>query len=185
MSITARTAGFNTVDYAQVTNPSYYLTVLLMLVGGSPGSAAGGVKTTTCAALILALRARLRGDTDATVFDRSIPPETINRAAGLALGSLIFLGAMVFLLMVTESSFAGYRDRGSMLDLVFEAHSAFGTVGLSTGVTTDVTAAGRLVLSLLMFAGRVGPTALVAAMITAAARRRVGYRLGREDVMIG
>lgn len=185
MSVTARTAGFNTVDYGQVSNPSYYFTILLMLVGGSPGSAAGGIKTTTFSALLLALRARLRGDTDVTIFGRSLPPETISRAAGLALGSLIFLGAMVFLLMVTESPVVGYRDRGHLLDLVFEAHSAFGTVGLSTGVTGTVTPAGRVVLSLLMFAGRVGPAALVAAMITAAARRRVTYRLGREDIMIG
>jgi trk system potassium uptake protein TrkH len=185
MSVTARTAGFNTVDYGRVSNPSYYFTILLMLVGGSPGSAAGGIKTTTCAALILALRARMRGDTDATVFGRSLPPDTVNRAAGLALGSLIFLGAMVFLLMVTESPVLGYRDRAHFLDVVFEAHSAFGTVGLSAGVTGTITPTGRMVLSVLMFVGRVGPVALVTAMITAAARRRVNYRLGREDIMIG
>lgn len=185
MSITARTAGFNTVDYGRVTNPSYFLTIILMLVGGSPGSAAGGMKTTTIAALVLTLWARLRGQADVAIFGRSIPPETINRASGLAIGSLMFLGVMVFLLMVTESPVAGYGDRGHLIDLVFEAHSAFGTVGLSTGVTTTVTPAGRLVLSLLMFVGRVGPTALVSAMITAAARRRVTFRLGREDVIIG
>ena len=185
MSVTARTAGFNTVDYGRVSNPSYYLTIVLMLIGGSPGSAAGGIKTTTFSVLLLALRARIKGDTDVAVFGRSLPPTTIGRAAGLALGSLIFLGAMVFLLMVTESPVVGYRDRGHLVDVVFEAHSAFGTVGLSTGITTGVTAAGRLVLSVLMFAGRVGPAALVASMITAAARRRVSYRLGREDIMIG
>jgi trk system potassium uptake protein TrkH len=185
MSLTARTAGFNTVDYGSVSNPSYFFTILLMLIGGSPGSAAGGIKTTTCAVLLLTLRARLRGDRDATVFGRSLPPDTVNRATGLALGSLIFLGSMVFLLMVTESSVLGYQDRGRLLDLVFEAHSAVGTVGLSTGVTGAVTPAGRVVLTVLMFAGRVGPAALATAMITAAARRRVRYRLGREDIMIG
>ncbi|HKJ03234.1 MAG TPA: potassium transporter TrkG, partial [Longimicrobiales bacterium] len=185
MSVTARTAGFNTVDYGRISNPSYLFTILLMLVGGSPGSAAGGIKTTTFATLILALRSRLKGETDVTVFERSLPGETISRATSLTLGSLIFLGCMVFLLMVTESPVVGYRDRGHLVDVVFEAHSAFGTVGLSTGVTASVAPASRLVLSLLMFAGRVGPAALVASMISAAARRRVSYRLGREDIMIG
>ena len=92
---------------------------------------------------------------------------------------------MVFLLLVTESSGTGYGDRRHLIDLVFEAHSAFGTVGLSTGITPRVTPAGRLVLVFLMFAGRVGPAALVAAMISAADRRRVPYRFGREDVMLG
>jgi len=185
MSVTARTAGFNTVDYARVTNPSLFMTVLLMLVGGSPGSTAGGLKTITVAVLLLALWGRVRGRTDVTAFGRSIPPETIARAAGIAIGSLFLVGAMVFLLMVTEASEVGYSDRAHLIDVVFEAHSAFGTVGLSTGATSTITPGGRLVLVVLMFAGRVGPAALVAAMITAAGRRGAPYRLGREDVMIG
>jgi trk system potassium uptake protein TrkH len=185
MSVTARTAGFNTVDYARVSNPSLFFTVLLMLIGGSPGSTAGGLKTTTMATLFLALWARLRGRTDVTAFGRSIPPDTVARAAGLAVGGLVLVGSMVFLLMVTEAPVAGYRDRTHFLDVVFEAHSAFGTVGLSTGVTSGITPAGRVVLSFLMFVGRVGPAALVAAMITAAGRRRIPYRMAREDVMIG
>lgn len=185
MSVTARTAGFNTVDYAHVSNPSLFFTILLMLVGGSPGSTAGGFKTTTVATLLLAFWARIRGEDNVNAFQRSLPRETVGRAAGLMVGGLIFLGPMVLLLMVTEAPVAGYRDRVHFLDVVFEAHSAFGTVGLSTGVTASMTPAGRVVLSVLMFVGRVGPAALVAAMISAHGRRRVPYRLGREDVMIG
>lgn len=185
MSVTPRTAGFNTVDYGQVTNPTLFLTILLMVVGGSPGSTAGGLKTITMVTLLLALWARIHGRADVTAFGRSIPPETVGRAAGLAVGGLVLLAAMVFLLLVTESSGTGYGDRRHLIDLVFEAHSAFGTVGLSTGITPRVTPAGRLVLVFLMFAGRVGPAALVAAMISAADRRRVPYRFGREDVMLG
>ena len=185
MSVTARTAGFNTVDYAHVSNPTLFFTIILMIVGGSPGSTAGGLKTTTFATLLLAFWARVRGEKDVTAFHRSIPPETVARAAGLAVGGLMLLGSAVFLLMVTEAPVAGYRDRVHFLDVVFEAHSAFGTVGLSTGVTTGITPTGRVVLAFLMFVGRVGPVALVASMISAAGRRKVPYRLAREDVIIG
>jgi len=185
MSVTPRTAGFNTVDYAQVTNPTFFFTILLMLVGGSPGGTAGGLKTTTAVVLLLALWTRLRGRTDVTAFSRSLPRETVGRAASLAVGGLVFLAALVLVLLVTEAGHAGALDRASFLNLVFEAHSAFGTVGLSTGITASVSAPGKLVLVVLMFAGRVGPAALVAAMISAAGRRRQAYRYGREDVMIG
>lgn len=183
MSLTPRTAGFNTVDYSRVTNPSFFFTILLMLVGGSPGGTAGGLKTTTLVTLMLALWGRVRGRTDVTAFRRSIPRETVARAASLAVGGLVFLAGMVLVLLMTESGAAA--DRASMINLVFEAHSAFGTVGLSTGVTTAVSPIGKLVLVVLMYVGRVGPAALVAAMISAAARRGQAYRYGREDVMIG
>ncbi len=185
MSLTPRTAGFNTADYAQVTNPTFFFTILLMLVGGSPGGTAGGLKTTTAAALLLALWTRLRGRTDVTAFQRSLPRETVGRAASLAVGGLVFLAVMVLLLLMTEAGRGGEQDRALFLNLVFEAHSAFGTVGLSTGITPDVTPAGKLVLVALMFVGRVGPAALVAAMISAAGRRTQAYRFGREDVIIG
>ncbi|NJD20998.1 MAG: potassium transporter TrkH [Gemmatimonadetes bacterium] len=185
MSVTPRTAGFNTVDYGQVSNPTFFFTILLMLVGGSPGGTAGGLKTTTGVVLMLALLTRLRGGTDVTAFQRSLPRETVGRAASLAVGGLVFLAALVLLLLMTESGNGGYVDRASFMGLVFEAHSAFGTVGLSTGITPAISPAGKLVLVVLMFAGRVGPAVLIASMISAAGRRRQAYRLGREDVMIG
>jgi len=185
MSVTPRTAGFNTVDYARVTNPSFFFTILLMLVGGSPGSTAGGLKTTTMVTLMLALWGRVRGRTDVTAFHRSIPRETVGRAASLAVGGLVFLAGMVLLLLMTEAAAGDAGDRASLINLVFEAHSAFGTVGLSTGITASISPGGKLILVLLMYVGRVGPAALVAAMISAASRRGQAYRYGREDVMIG
>ena len=161
------------------------LNILARIFGWNLPGLDGYAGYAIAATLFLALWARLRGRTDVTAFGRSIPPDTVARAAGLAVGGLVLVGAMVFLLMVTEAPVAGYRDRTHFLDVVFEAHSAFGTVGLSTGVTSGITPAGRVVLSFLMFAGRVGPAALVAAMITAAGRRRIPYRMAREDVMIG
>ncbi|MHB1192325.1 MAG: TrkH family potassium uptake protein [Longimicrobiales bacterium] len=185
MSLTPRTAGFSTVDYGQVANPTFFFVILLMLVGGSPGGTAGGLKTTTAVTLLLAFWTRLKGRTDVTAFHRSLPRGTVGRAASLAVGGLVFLAVMVLLLLMTEAGGSDVHDRARLMNLVFEAHSAFGTVGLSTGVTPDITPAGKLVLIALMFVGRVGPAALMAAMISAAGRRTQAYRFGREDVMIG
>ncbi len=185
MSVTPRTAGFNTVDYGQVSNPSLFLTILLMVVGGSPGSTAGGFKTTTFAILFLAFLSRVRGDRHVHAFGRTIPRETIEKAASLVVGGIILLGAAIFLLMLTEAHVGGFDDRSHLMQLIFEAHSAFGTVGLSTGVTSSVTPAGRVVLVVLMFVGRVGPASMVAAMAAGSSRRKAPFRYGREDVLIG
>jgi trk system potassium uptake protein TrkH len=185
MSVTPRTAGFNSVDYSQVSNPSLFLTILLMIIGGSPGSTAGGFKTTTFALLFLTFLSRVRGDTEVHAFGRTIPRETLDRAASLVVGGVILLGVAIFLLMMTEAHVGGFRDREHVIQLAFEAHSAFGTVGLSMGVTSVVTSAGRLVLVGLMFIGRVGPAAMVAAMATGRLRPKSPFRYGREDVLIG
>ena len=185
MSVTPRTAGFNTVDYAEVTNPSLFLTILLMLVGGSPGSTAGGFKTVTFALLVLLLFARLRGDRQVHVFSRSIPLETLNRSIGLVIGGLTVLGSSVFFLMVSEAQVGGFGDRIDFVRFVFEAHSAFGTVGLSMGATPELSTAGRLMVTFLMFVGRVGPAAVVAAMFRARRQHHPRFRYGEEDVILG
>ncbi len=185
MAVTPRTAGFNTVDYGAVDNPTLFLTFLLMFVGGSPGSTAGGVKTVTAALLFLVLLARIRGDTHVSVFNRSIPRETVSRAAGLVVGAVAILALGILLLLVTEVPVGGPENRLEFVQLVFEAGSAFGTVGLSMGVTPQLTTAGRLVVVALMFVGRVGPLALVSAMSIASRRPRPSFRYGEEDVIIG
>jgi trk system potassium uptake protein len=182
MSVTPRTAGFNTVDYAEVSNASLFVTIVLMVIGGSPGSMAGGIKTVSLAVLVLLLAARLRGDRHVHAFHRTIPPGTVARAASLAIGGIAILGSAVFLLLVTETALDPAEDRGRFVRLVFEAHSAFGTVGLSMGATPELSVAGRLIVTALMFLGRVGPAAVVAAMFTAGVRRRARYRFGEEDV---
>lgn len=184
MSVTPRTAGFNTVDYSQLTNPSLFLTVILMVIGGSPGSAAGGLKTTTVALLGLVLWSRLRGREHVSVFGRTIPEETIQRAAGLTIGGIAILAAGVFALALTEFPAQGVADRISFLSVIFEAHSAFGTVGLSMGATPELTTAGRLVVAALMYLGRLGPLAVVSAM-AAGGSGTPRYRYASEDVAIG
>lgn len=185
MSVTARTAGFNTIEYGTASNGSLFLTFLLMLVGGSPGSTAGGLKTTTVAVLLLLVWNRLRGRDETSILGRTIPKDTAERAAGIVIGSLLLLGVCVFILLVTEYPLETELDRARFMSLAFEAHSAFGTVGLSMGPTADLTTGGRLLIVFLMFVGRVGPLAVASSMALARARRPVRYRYAHEDVVVG
>ena len=185
MSVTARTAGFNTVDYSATTNSSLFLTVVLMVVGGAPGSTAGGIKVTTLALLVLALRARLKGTASVNIWERTIPEETIQRAAGLAIAGLAVLAVVVLLLSMTELPWAPESNRADFVRVLFEAHSAFGTVGLSMGVTPELSTGGRIITTCLMFVGRIGPLSIASAMALAGARTRPKYRFPQEDVAIG
>jgi len=185
MAVTPRTAGFNAIDYEQVSNPSLVLTLVLMWIGGSPGSTAGGVKTTTAALLALLFVARLRGRKDVSFANRSVPDATAQRAVGLAVGAIVLLFAFVFALLFSEIPTGSVvTDRESFVHLVFEAQSALGTVGLSMNKTTDLSPPGRVLIVLLMFLGRVGPLAVLEAMARRS-RRKQSYRLGREDVLVG
>lgn len=184
MAITPRTAGFNTVDYASVSNDSLLLTVALMWVGGAPGSVAGGVKITTVSLLALLVWARLRGDRHVSVGGRTVPDETVHRATGLAAGMvlilLVFTTAMLEFEQVEAEPGA---ERAQMVSHVFEVQSALSTVGLSMNLTPTLEAGSKLTLVLLMFLGRVGPLAVLGAM----ARRshNSSFRHPHEDVLIG
>jgi trk system potassium uptake protein TrkH len=182
MAITPRTAGFNTVDYNQLTDPSMALTIGLMLTGGAPGGTAGGVKVTTVTLLTLLLVSRLRGQREVSAWGRSVPDDAIHSAAGLVVGAMALLAFAIAVLLLTESAGpAGHREH--FAQLVFEAHSAFGTVGLSMGKTAELTPIGRLVITGLMFVGRVGPISLAAAMAVAGERR--AYRYAYDEVAVG
>ncbi len=148
-------AGFNTVDYEQISNSSLVLTLAPMWIGGSPGSTAGGVKTTTAALLALLFLSRLRGRDTVSFANRSVPDATVQRAVGLAVGGILLLFTFVFALLFTEiPSGSVVTDRESFVHLVFEAQSALGTVGLWMNKTTDLSPAGRVLIVMLMFLGR-------------------------------
>jgi trk system potassium uptake protein TrkH len=184
LAVTPRTAGFNAVDYDALSNPSVLLTIGLMWIGGSPGSTAGGVKTTTVALLSLLFVSRLRGRGEVTIADRTVPDATVQRAVGLAVGGALILVVASFVLSWTElPDRDAVRDRAHFVRLVFEAQSALGTVGLSMGVTDELTPAGRLVVTALMFVGRVGPLAVLEAMARRGLRAR--FRMAHEDVLVG
>jgi len=186
LSVMPRSGGYSTLDYSQLTSASLFLTLALMIIGGSPGSTAGGIKTTTVALLVALAVARLRGRLNADAFGRTIPESTIQRAIGLVVLAIALTGAAVLLLQLTELGGVPHSAAPEQFwALTFEAVSAFNIVGLSMGVTADLSTAGKLLLVVLMFVGRVGPFTLVASMAFAAARRRLHLRYATEDVVVG
>jgi trk system potassium uptake protein TrkH len=179
LSVTARTAGFNAVDYAETTPGGSFLTILLMSVGGSPGSTAGGLKTTTVALIGLIAWARLRGQRHVHLWGRTVPDDTVQRAVGLFVLAFGLVTAGIFLLVATHP---GTRPE-SFLSLMFEAVSAVNTVGLSMNQTAELTPTGRGLIIVLMFVGRLGPLSFAAAL--AARRHSAPFRFAHEDVALG
>ena len=185
-SVTARTAGFNTIDYGQAADSTNFLTILFMFVGGSPGSTAGGIKTTTAALIGLLAWSRMRGQGITSLWGRSVPDETVQRAVGLFVVATAIVSISIFVFTTTEiASELQARVPRSFLKYMFEAFSAFNTVGLSMGVTGDLSDVGRWTTIFLMFIGRVGPLTFAAAL----AKRRLGttdsFRYAYEDVGVG
>ncbi len=183
MSATARTAGFNSINYAAAGDDTNFLTILLMSIGGSPGSTAGGIKTTTFALIGLLAFARLRGDQMVSIWGRSVPEETIQRAVGLFVLAFAVVTFAIFGYAHTELRGAAHGG-GPFLAHMFEAVSAFNTVGLSLGATPHLSSSGRFLTVLLMFVGRVGPLVFAAALARRASRG-ARVRFSYEDVVIG
>lgn len=186
MSVTARTAGFNTIDHAAAGASTNFLTILLMSIGGSPGSTAGGMKTTTLALIALFAWARFRHRDTTNVWGRSVPIETVQRAVGLfAVGFVVMTGGIMAYLALAPGSPGAPEPTANFLPYMFEAASAFNTVGLSMGVTGELTAPARWLTIALMFVGRVGPLTLAAAMTLGRQRSRGRFRFAYEDVVVG
>lgn len=175
LSVTARTAGFNTVPIGALAPATLWLLMLLMFIGGNPGSTAGGIKTTTAATVVAALSATLRGRPRVEAFRRTIPDEQVAKALALVGVSFALVATGVLALLATQTADARA--------LTFEAVSAFGTVGLSTGATPRLNGAGKVVLMILMFVGRTGPLTLGFAL--AARGGSTGVTYPNEKVMIG
>ena len=185
-SVTTRTAGFNTISYAEAYPSTNFLTILFMSIGGSPGSTAGGLKTTTVALLGLLAWSRLRGVHHTSISSRTIPGETVYRAMGLFVVAFGIVTAGIYVLTIVEfESFVMPEAGGNFLVHMFEAVSAFNTVGLSMGATGGLTTSGRWITILLMFVGRVGPLTVAAAMSRGEKRRTGMTRYAHEDVAVG
>ncbi len=181
LSVTARTAGFNTIDYAVASDSTNFLTIILMMIGGSPGSTAGGMKTTTFALLGLLAWSRFISQPTVTFANRSIPGETIQRATGLFVIATGTVVVGVFALCFIGDSYGKSPD---FLASLFETVSAFNTVGLSMGLTTQLSTPSRWIISFLMFAGRTGPLAIAAALVVRISNGG-RFRLAYEDVVVG
>ena len=173
-AVTPRTAGFNTVDIGAVEHSTALMLISLMFIGGGSTSTAGGIKVTTFIVLVLGTHAFLTRRQEPSAFGRRIPPNDILKVLAVTFISLLVVMVSTFLLTVTQ--------RLGFLDLAFEATSAFGTVGLSRGVTAELDAAGRLIIMVTMLVGRAGPLALGFALATATTAGRVRYPPARVQL---
>ncbi|MBI2570863.1 MAG: hypothetical protein HYV63_27995 [Candidatus Schekmanbacteria bacterium] len=174
-SVTARTAGFNTVDIAAHTDAGLFFMIILMFIGASPGSTGGGIKTSTFALAALALWQMVTNSSQVAVAHRRVPHRAVESALVVVLLGAIIVGASTLFLLATQTV--------PLRDLLFESVSAFATVGLSTGVTPHLTDGGKLLLCAVMLVGRIGPLTLMLAM--ASRRPRPAFEYPSEDVMVG
>lgn len=156
-SVTTRTAGFNTVDIGEVKLPMIVLMLFLMYIGASPASTGGGIKTNTFTILFLSAYTTLKGKKSIDINKKSISFDSVNKALLIFLFSVSVLFLSVFVLTISDGNIP-------ILDLVFEEVSAFATVGLSRGITDDLSSIGRIVIMISMFIGRVGLLTLVYAL---------------------
>ncbi len=182
-AVSARTAGFNTLPIGKMANETLFVLILLMFIGASPGSCGGGIKTSTFASLIVLGISRLRGHERPQIFHRTISPTSIAKAMSVVMISTVVIGIATMVIMMTELGETPHpMSRGKFLELMFEVVSAFGTVGLSTGVTEGLSEAGKLILSFVMFVGRLGPLVIVLAV---SRRDAPHYYYAEEEIMSG
>lgn len=180
-AVSARTAGFNTIDIGALTTPTLYVLLALMFIGAAPGGTAGGIKVTTFWVTVLALWTTMRGGREPVAFGRRLASEMVARAFFVALVAFLAVNMLTIAVLVAE--------RRDLLRTLFEATSAFGTVGLSMGAGEAVSLAGhfspvgRLLTTAMMFAGRVGPLTLAVALV--ARRETVRLRHPEGRVLLG
>ncbi len=183
-SVTARTAGFNTLDIGSLTNVSLLIILFLMFIGGAPGSCAGGLKVTTFRVLTATIWSQFRGRKQVIIGKYAVSQTDVKKSMVLFLLAISIICIAVFMLDFTEGGdMPHYQVRGQFLELLFESVSAFCTVGLSTGVTSTLSEAGKWIIILLMFIGRLGPFVLISALQSV--QEDQFYRLPEEKVMIG
>lgn len=175
-SVTARTAGFNTIDTAGLSNGSKLLTALLMFIGGSPGSTAGGIKTVTLVVLMVYVWSNIRNSGGCNIYKRRLDDEAVKNASNVLCISL-------FLNVAALIAICGMQPELSVGDVVFEVFSAMGTAGMSTGITRSLCTGSRVIIILLMYCGRLG--SMTFAVTFAKSKRTSPLRLPAEKIMIG
>jgi len=183
-SVTSRTAGFNTIPMVGLSNATCFILIILMFIGASPGSCGGGIKTTNLATLLSLVLNRYRGRDRANLFKRTIPHETVARSISVILASgLAVVIITIFLLTTQLGDISHAESRGLFLEYLFETVSAFGTVGLSMGVTTKLDTGGKLIMIVMMLLGRLGPLTLAFAM--ARRVRKAEFQYAEENIIVG
>lgn len=174
-SVTPRTAGFSTVNIGDLRDPTLMLIITLMFIGASPGGTGGGIKTTTFVAPLAVILSMLRGRPDPELFHRRLPPVVVYKAVTIALVAVAFV--------VTMGTLLSFIERVPFIQALFEVVSAFGTVGLSTGITPSLSAAGRILIMLTIFTGRVG--LLTVAFALSRRQQPAHFRYPEERIYVG
>ena len=175
-SITARTAGFNTVDFSIIGTPMLLIFIFLMFIGASPGSTGGGIKTSTFTLIIYSAINTIRGKKKIEIGKRTISPELLHKAFSIFLFSASSIFAAIFVLSISDG------EKGIM-PIAFEIVSAFSTVGLSTGITADLTFLGKVVIMICMFIGRIGTLTLAFAL--SSKQRSLNYEYPKAHLTVG
>lgn len=175
-STTTRTAGFFSSNQAMYLNASVIITIILMFIGGSPASTAGGFKTTTFAALFLITKSNVKKEKDINIFKRRLPEEISQKVIAIFTISLAWIVSVVFLVSLFEPNI-------SSLDIVYEVISAYATVGLTRGITPDLSTISQLLIALTMLFGKVGPISIIVAFINS--DRHKSYRQQKDTILIG
>ncbi len=183
-SVTPRTAGFNTVDIGLLTNATILLMIVLMFIGASPGSTGGGVKTTSVALLVMLMWNRLKGNLDLNIFNRTIPREIVSRSISIIFASAFSIAIITSVLLIAGGgNLPPLESRHHFVEYLFDTVSAFGTVGLSMGVTPKLNDLQKYALILMMFVGRVGPLTLAFSLSRDTGGKTLTY--AEEGVMVG
>ena len=181
-AVTPRTAGFATMDQNSMMPATKLVTMLLMFIGASPAGTGGGVKTTTIAILLLFALSGIRGKKDVRLMDRRIARDTLKRAITIATLGMLFIFITFFAMLALEESNGGLF---TFENIFFEAFSAFGTVGLSSGITPMLSTGSRIIIMCSMFAGRVGLMTLTFALANRANGQEAKIRYPEERFMVG
>ena len=183
-SVTTRTAGFNTIDFSVLGNATFLFMMIFMFIGASPGSTGGGIKTTSIGVLAVVVMNRIKGSEANNVLRATLSDEVVSRAITVFMSAVVFILMIVFLHMINQhGAVPSGQSRGPFMEYLFETVSAFGTVGLSTGITSGMDTFGKLLIIASMLVGRVGILTLV--YIVASRRRAPSYRYAEENILIG
>lgn len=176
-SITPRTAGFNSLDTSQLRSATWFIMILLMFIGASPSSTGGGIKTTTFGVMMAAVKATIRGKDDAEIFERRLPTDLVYKAMTITFVALSWVIFVALIMSLIEP----YK----FIQVLFEVVSAFGTVGLTTGITPDLTDLSRILIAITMFVGRLGPLTVLVALVHSQSKTVSNTHYIQDRVVIG
>ena len=176
-AVTPRTAGFNTLSLSDMTIASKFLTIILMFIGASPAGTGGGIKTTTFAVILYTVLSVIKGEEETVLYKRTISRNIVYKAVAISFISVFIIFSVTMVLSITETS--------NFLTILYETISAFGTVGLSLGLTLELTTVGRIVIIFTMYTGRIGPLTLALALAQRQKKPKPIMKYVEEKIMVG